>query len=348
MADGSTLYGGQAVIEGVMMRGPGHFAVAARRASGEIALTCEAVPKVLRPAWQKLPFLRGAFSLVDAMTLGTKALYWAAKVAEQDTTGPCKQGIRAAEDSVGLALGTAVAAPDPTPADAPARSSGVSDIAIGSAMVLGLVFAVGLFKVAPQVIVEIIKRTSGIHSYWKLGLIDAAIRFTLFFGYIGLISRMRHVFRVFQYHGAEHKAINALEAGNGLTVETARAASRLHPRCGTSFIVIVLLLSVLFTAPFYGLPVWFRIPLGLLMLFPVAGVSFELLRLAGKYRANPVAAALSRPGMWTQLLTTREPDDEQLAVAIASLEAVMQADTKDVRSVVTANATGAAVGDALA
>ena len=330
MAD-NTLYGGQAVIEGVMMRGPGHFAVAAQRANGEIALTCEAVPKVLRPSWQKVPLLRGAFSLVDAMTLGTKALYWAAKIAEQDTIAGSagdaeRDSLRAAEEAVGPALGTAAAAPDPTPADVKPRSSGVTDIAIGGAMVLGLLFAVGLFKVLPQVIVEVVKRTAHVSAYWKLGVLDALVRFTLFFGYITLIARMKHVFRVFQYHGAEHKAINALEAGNGLTVENARAASRLHPRCGTSFIVIVLLLSVLATAPFYGLPVWVRIPLGVLMLFPVAGVSFELLRLAGKYRDNPVAAALSRPGMWTQLLTTREPDDKQLAVAIASLDAVMRAD----------------------
>ena len=194
---------------------------------------------------------------------------------------------------------------------------------------------------------EVVKRTAHVQSYWKLGAIDALVRFTLFFGYITLIGRMKHVFRVFQYHGAEHKAINALEAGDGLTVDAARAASRLHPRCGTSFIVIVLLLSVLFTAPFYGLPVWFRIPLGVLMLFPVAGVAFELLRLAGKYRANPVAAALSRPGMWTQLLTTREPDDEQLAVAIASLQAVMSADEAASRPV-AANTVSATVADALA
>jgi uncharacterized protein YqhQ len=142
-----------------------------------------------------------------------------------------------------------------------------------------------------------------------------------------IIGRMKHVFRVFQYHGAEHKSINALEAhgAGALSVDTARAASRLHPRCGTSFVVIVLLLSTIALIPFYGLPATARVPIHLLLTLPIAGVAFELLRLAGKYRDNPVAAALSRPGMWTQLLTTREPDDAQLEVAIASLRAVMNA-----------------------
>jgi uncharacterized protein YqhQ len=137
---------------------------------------------------------------------------------------------------------------------------------------------------------------------------------------------MNHVNRVFMYHGAEHKAINALEHGKDLTVANVQAESRLHPRCGTSFVVLVIVLSVLAVSPFYGLPIWYRIPIQLLMLMPVAGIGFELLRLAGKFRDNPIAAAVSRPGMWTQLLTTREPDDSMVEVAIASLKAVMDAE----------------------
>ena len=338
MAGSETLYGGQAVIEGVMMRGPEHFAVACRRASGQIALTCELVPKVLRPAWQKLPFLRGAFALVDAMTLGTRALFWAAKIAEADipqATGE-RAEVRTTEEWVGPALGTAVAAPDP---EAATKSGGavpskVSDVAIGSAMATGLLLALGLVIVIPNLILGFFQR-AGITTPWKLGLIDALVRFTIFFGYVLLVSRMPHVRRVFQFHGAEHKSINALESKGRTAFLTgsaaemlaaARSASRLHPRCGTSFVVIVLLLSTLALMPFYGLPTYFRVPVHLLLSLPVAGVAFELLRLAGKYRANPVAAALSRPGMWTQLLTTREPDDTQLEVAIASLKAVMEAE----------------------
>ena len=224
MAD-TTLYGGQAVIEGVMMRGPAHFAVAARRANGEVALTCEAVPKVLRPAWQKLPLLRGAFSLVDAMTLGTKALYWAAKVAEQDTQPGAggentRESLRAAEEGVGPALGTAAAAPDPTPASVKPRSSGVTDVAIGGAMVLGLLFAVGLFKVLPQVIVEIVKQTAHISAApWKLGAIDAVVRFTLFF-------RLHHA------DWAHEARVPRVSVSWGRTQSNQRAGGRKRPNCG--------------------------------------------------------------------------------------------------------------------
>jgi uncharacterized protein YqhQ len=294
-----TMYGGQAVIEGVMMRGPQHFAVAARRASGEIALTCEPVPKVFRPTWQKLPLLRGAFALVDSMALGTKALFWAARIAEEDT--------REAEAE-----------------KAPTRAS---EMLIGGAMFTGLAVAIFLFKILPHLGLEALRRLG--FANWQLGLIHFSIALTIFVGYILLISRMNHVFRVFQYHGAEHKTINALEAGQELTVDNVLAASRLHPRCGTSFVLLTILLSVLAAMPFYGRPIYVRIPIQLAMLFPVAGVGFELLRLAGKFRSNPIAAALARPGMWTQLLTTREPDASQCEVAIASLKAVLDVEEKD-------------------
>jgi uncharacterized protein YqhQ len=330
---GPTLYGGQAVIEGVMMRGPETFAVACRQASGKIALTCEPVPKSLRPAWQKLPLLRGAFSLVDAMALGTRALFWAARIAEADaSSASAKATVREAEESIGPALGSAVAGRDPEPIieEKSPGSSKVTDVALGSAMAMGLLFGLVLVILIPNLILRFVQ----LHLtsvWWQMGLIDACVRFSIFFGYIGLVSRMAHVRRVFQYHGAEHKSINAWEAEGhaGLNVDSARAASRLHPRCGTSFVVIVLLLSTLALIPFYGLPAFERVPIHLLLTFPVAGISFELLRLAGKYRANPVAAALSRPGMWTQLLTTREPDDSQLECAIESLKAVMSAEDRD-------------------
>lgn len=311
----SDLYGGQAVIEGVMMRGPHHFAVAARRANGEIALTCEPVPKILRPAWQKIPFLRGGFSLVDAMTLGTKSLFWAAKVAEEDT-----RPVQELDEAVPASDAAFIEGVVPVK-----KSVGVSDTLIGGAMFTGLIFAVFLFKILPQFGIEALKKTTSLHG-WQLGIVDFLVRFSIFTIYILAIARMNHVYRVFQYHGAEHKAINALEAGKELTVENVREASRLHPRCGTSFLVIVIFLSVLAVAFFYDRPLWQRILIQLAMVFPVAGVAFELLRIAGKFRNNPVMAAFSRPGMWTQLLTTREPDDSQIEVSIASLKAAMAAE----------------------
>jgi len=269
-------------------------------------LVDEPVPPVLRPRWQKLPFLRGAFALVDSMALGTRALFWAAKIVESDTPGS---------------------------GATPARGK-VVDIAIGSAMATGLGMAVLLFKVLPQILLEPLR--SG-RPLWQVGLMDFAVRMSVLCGYILLVSRMAHVRRVFEYHGAEHKAINALEAGLPLTVDNVHAASRLHPRCGTSFLVIVVFLSVLAVAPFYGQPLPVRIAVQLALLLPVAGVAFEILRLAGVYRNNPIAAALSRPGMWTQYLTTREPDRDQCAVAIAALEAVMKTDEPARESVENAN-----------
>ena len=314
-SDSATMYGGQAVIEGVMMRGPRDFAVAARRADGTVAITCEEVPKSLRPAWQKLPFLRGSYALVDSMALGTKALFWAAKVAEAGTT-------------------------DRKESPAGTGSSKATDIAIGGAMVTGLLMAIGLFKVLPQLLIEPVRNATHWPA-WQLGLVDVVVRLCIFTGYISLVARMNHVNRVFMYHGAEHKAINALEHGKDLTVANVQAESRLHPRCGTSFVVLVIVLSVLAVSPFYGLSVWYRIPIQLAMLMPVAGIGFELLRLAGKFRDNPIAAAVSRPGMWTQLLTTREPDDSMVEVAIASLKAVMDAEesrkASDCNTVETAN-----------
>jgi uncharacterized protein YqhQ len=318
-----TLYGGQAVIEGVMMRSPHYFAVACRKANGEIALTCEPVPKILRPYWQKIPFLRGAFAIVDAMALGTKSLLWAAKIAEADI--PNTSAVSGTEKPAPVD-GVVIR-------DAPAVPSKATDIVLGSAMIIGLLSFVALFKMLPHLGVEFTKKSLGYTSHnlpfialVKIGSIDLLIRLTIFTVYISLISRMKHVFRVFQYHGAEHKAINVLESQQELTVENAAGITRLHPRCGTSFVVIVLFFSVIAIAPFYGMEWYWRMLIQIGLVPIVAGVSFELLRLAGKFRGNVLADTLSRPGMWTQLLTTREPDSSQLEVAIASLKAVIDAE----------------------
>lgn len=291
----SELYGGQAVIEGVMMRGPHHFAVAARRANGEIALTCEPVPSQNRPAWQKLPFLRGVFGLVGAMQLGTRSLMWAAKIAEEEIT-------------------------DSKP------SSKVTDVMIGSTVVLSLALAV-FFKTLPQIPIQLAKNAGW--AAWQIVAMDFTLRVSFITGYLLLITRMKHVFRVFQYHGAEHKAINALEAGQELTVENVRAASRLHPRCGTSFLFGLIALSVL-AMSYFNInlsSLWQRVAIQILAIPVMAGVMFEILRLGGKFRNNAVVSLLSQPGMWTQYLTTREPDDSQIEVSIASLKAAMQAET---------------------
>lgn len=340
----STLYGGQAVIEGVMMRGPRFFAVACRRANGAVAVTCEEVPKSLRPDWQKLPFLRGAFSIVDAMALGTRALFWAAKVAEADIPKASAQ-----KDAISRAeiapVGVAPVVDVVVPGVASPNASRVTDVAIGSAMILGLAIGIGLIVGIPYLVTEVIGPKLGITGWWQTALLDGIVRLTIFFTYISVVGRYKHVRRTFEYHGAEHKVINALESGRPLTVENALAQTRLHPRCGTSFVVIVMVVATLVFAVFRESPLYAlllpklpenllaleRIVTGIIrlivmvgLMMPIAGISFELLRLAGKYRGNPIADALSRPGMWTQLLTTREPDARQVEIAIASLKAAMR------------------------
>lgn len=337
------LYGGQAVIEGVMMRGSLFFAVACRNAEGQIVTTCEPVPKSLRPDWQKLPFLRGGFMIVDAMALGTRALFWAAKVAEQGIDkGTADAMTRAEVTPVG-----AIPVADVIIPGVAAKKTGVTDVAIGGAMVLGLAIGIGLIVGIPYVVTEVIAPRFGVSGAWQTALLDGIVRLTIFFGYILAVGQYKHVRRTFEYHGAEHKVINALEAKLPLTVENGLAQSRLHPRCGTSFVVIVMVVATLVFALFRESPAYaallphlaanllplekllggiVRLAVMVVLMFPVAGISFELLRLAGRYRGNPVADALSRPGMWTQLLTTREPDGEQIAVAIASLQAAMRAE----------------------
>ena len=337
------LYGGQAVIEGVMMRGPLFFAVACRRANGEIATTCEPVPKSLRPDWQKLAFLRGGFMIVDAMALGTRALFWAAKVAEADIepSASAKDAVAHAEIApVGVAPVLDIALPGVAKSGAK-----VTDVAIGGAMVLGLAIGIGLIVGVPYFVTEVLAPRLGIGGWWQTALLDGVVRLTIFFTYISLVSRYKHVRRTFEYHGAEHKVINALEAKLPLTVENALVQTRLHPRCGTSFVVIVMVVATVLFAVFRESSLYklllpnlpenlavlekslagvIRLAVMVGLMFPVAGISFELLRLAGRFRGNPVADALARPGMWTQLLTTREPDAGQVEVAIASLKQAMR------------------------
>ena len=326
-----------------MMRGTGFFAVACRRANGQIATTCEPVPKSLRPDWQKLPFLRGGFMIVDAMALGTRALFWAAKVAEADIepSASMKDAIARAEIApVGVVPVLGVAVPGVAKSGAK-----VTDVAIGGAMILGLAIGIGLIVGVPYFVTEVLAPRFGVKGWWQTALLDGVVRLTIFFTYISLVSRYKHVRRTFEYHGAEHKVINALEAKLPLTVDSAAAQSRLHPRCGTSFVVIVMVVATVLFAVFRESPAYkgllpdlprsldaleklfagiTRLAVMVGLMFPVAGISFELLRLAGRFRGNLIADALARPGLWTQLLTTREPDAAQLEVALASLKEVMR------------------------
>jgi len=303
---GELLVGGQALIEGVMMRSPGAYGVAVRRPDGSLALQRGKVfPLGKRWPVLKLPILRGCAVLFQSLFLGIKALNFSAEQA---------------------AGGAPPSDPD-TPANAPAKKE-LSGWAIAGSMATGLGLGVVLFLLLPLWLTQMAeKHWLGPLSSLSFNLLDGGLRGVFFLLYIYLISRMKDIHRVFMYHGAEHKVVFAWEKQGPLTVDAARAQSRLHPRCGTSFLLFVLLVSIVLfalipkTAPFL-------LKLGgRLVLVPVvAGLSYEVLRLTARKRAAPIFAALVAPGLALQRITTQEPTDDMLQVAIVALEEALRED----------------------
>jgi uncharacterized protein YqhQ len=312
-------YGGQAVVEGVMMRGPRFFAVACRKPDGEILVQQEAVPAFFtRYAWARWPFLRGVFALADSLVLGMKALMFSANLAMDEE----RKLQLAAKESVTqvllgplhLLLGTV-----------PTTTTGgpISNLSVTGSAIFGMMLGIGMFMLLPSVVAGWATPLVG-ETIWR-SVIEGVVRVGLVLGYIASIGRLGYVQRLFKYHGAEHQAINALEAEGVVDVEAAMRASRIHPRCGTNFVLTVLLIKALiFTViPFQNalLP---RLGLRLLLLPVVGSVSYEVIRLAGKYRSFLPLQWLVAPGLMTQYLTTREPDREMVEVAVASLRGVME------------------------
>jgi len=286
-------YGGQAVIEGVMMRSPRYFAIACRAPDGSLVVHSEPLTNTLIGKLQFLnrPFLRGVLMLIDALALGIKSLHFSSQVQLQ---------------------GNPHAKPMP-------RS--VQDIAIGASAALGLGLGVVLFFVLPTLLTDWLKREGW--GSCEQNLLDGLLRIAIFLGYIGLIGFMPDLYRVFQYHGAEHKAINALEEGFPVTIEHARAQTRLHPRCGTSFVLLVLIVSIFVFALLGRPPAYIRIPMHLALLPLIASLVYEIIRLAGMFRSGWLTRVLLAPGLWSQYLTTREPTEDQIEVAVAALREVM-------------------------
>jgi uncharacterized protein YqhQ len=361
--DDRTQYGGQAVVEGVMMRSPRHFAIACRLASShEIVVKCEPVADTFaRLKWLNKPLLRGSLALVDAMAMGIKALTYSANVQMIDEANQAveagKSGTeQSARDEAPAAGAASLAMGEGTPVAASAVVQGatsgtISGIAIGATTVISLCLGFGLFWVLPGLAADhwmlpFLPHASAAEPHSPRGLtaagqilvnlFEGAVRLAIFFAYLGLISRMAHIQRVFQYHGAEHKAINTLEAGLPITLENARAADRIHPRCGTNFIFIVLMTAILVFSviPRHGIHegLWLAVQphlMRLLMLPVVAGIAYEILKFAGKHRDKSWARAMVAPGLWTQYLTTRVPDDSQIEVAIAALQRVLDKEHED-------------------
>ncbi len=290
--------GGQAVIEGVMMRAPRSIAIAVRKPSGEIVVKREAVaPLSERYPIVKLPIVRGAVALFQSLVTGIKALNFSANEAmseeEQEGGGEGKE---------------------------------LSTWAMAGTMGVAFVFGIGLFFVLPLYATKLLTQFAIIsNNNIVFNLVDGLIRVAVFLMYIWAISRMKDIQRVFQYHGAEHKSIFAFEAGESMTVENVRRYSRLHPRCGTSFLLIVMLVSI---AVFSLIPkLWpFYLKAGsrIVLLPLIAGISYEFLKWSAKNEANPLVRMIITPGLALQRLTTGEPDDAQLEVAIRSLDEALE------------------------
>lgn len=320
--------GGQAIVEGVMMRSPKYFAVACRAPNGELVVKAEPIEKtwIGRQKWLKIPFLRGSWALLDAMALGTRAMKFASDVQLAPEYQPEEKQLEEAA-STGK------------PAER-LMDRRIQDGVVVVTMIVSLAFAIFLFKILPQVGGSLIQRQFRLNDYWTNFSVET-VKAVFFIGYLLLISRMQLVQEVFRYHGAEHKAINALEAELPLTLENCQKQTRLHPRCGTSFAIIVLILGFMVfpTIPrFETLFPQFKqnllvyslgnTLLHIAILPFVAGIAYELLRFAGKFRDNSWVMLMFRPGLWTQLITTSEPRDDQVEVALASLKACLESDSK--------------------
>jgi uncharacterized protein YqhQ len=294
-----TTVGGQAVLEGVMMRGPSNWAVAVRKPDGEIAQVNQSIksPMARHRVW-RLPVVRGVIALGESLAIGFRALAISANYQAQADAKEGEDGEPVSTELTRAQLFFAFA------------------IAIG--------FAILLFKVSPALLTNWI----GIERTGWFVIVEGAIRVTIFILYLVLISLFPDLRRVFQYHAAEHKAINAYEAGDELEPETVQRHSLIHPRCGTAFLLWVMVIAI-FVFAFFGRPVWYWLIATRILLLPViAGIAYELIRFAGKHQRNGFLMALLAPGLWLQRLTTREPSLDQIEVSIRALKEVLSLESR--------------------
>ena len=291
--------GGQAVIEGIMMQNGTNYAIAVRKPDGEIEVKKDTyVSLTKKHKLLALPFIRGVFSFADSMIVGMRALTWSCSFFEDDEeeeAGPLEKWL----DRV--------------------FGEKLEGILMSIVMVLSFVLAIGIFMVLPMLIANFCR--SLIKSETVMAVLEGVIRIGIFVAYIKLVSRMDEIRRTFMYHGSEHKCINCIEHGLALNVDNVRASSKEHKRCGTSFIMFVMIVSILFFMVLRPETLWLRAVSRILLIPVIAGVSYEFLRFAGRHDSFLVNL-LSRPGMWMQGLTTTEPDDSMIEVAIAAVETV--------------------------
>ena len=315
--------GGQAVMEGVMMKNQEKYAVAVRKPDQKIVVETSTYEGLIKnKKIRNMPILRGVFSFIESLVLGMKTLTFSASFFEEEEDE--KSGSRKAEKRAGAKK------PAPTEEEQKKKEKRQENVLMGGTVAISIVLAVAIFMVLPYYISVFFQRF--ITSQTLLALLEGVIRLTIFIGYVAAISLMPDIKRVYMYHGAEHKCINCIEQGMDLTVENVRKSSRLHKRCGTSFLLIVMLISIVF---FLFIRVDNRILqllLRLVLIPVIAGVSYEFIRLAGR-SDHMLVNLFSKPGLLLQRITTREPDDSMIEVGIASVEAVFdwKAYVKEIR-----------------
>lgn len=292
--------GGQAVIEGIMMMNRDDYAVAVRKPDGDIEVKRDRYESITRKAKiLSLPIIRGVFRFADSMIIGMKTLTYSASFFEDDEGEEEPGKFEKFLDRVfGEKLEGAIMA---------------------FVMVLSFIMAIGIFMILPVIIANIFRNF--IASENVMAILEGVVRILIFIAYIKLVSRMEDIKRTFMYHGAEHKCINCVEHGFPLTVDNVRASSKEHKRCGTSFILIVMVISILFFMVVRVDGIWLRMVSRIVLIPVIAGVSYEILQLAGRSNSR-FMDLVSRPGMWMQGLTTKEPDDTMIEVAITATEAV--------------------------
>ena len=299
-----TSIGGQALIEGIMMRGPHKIATAVRKPDGEIIVKTQDIKPIFKSKILKLPLIRGSIAIIEAMLVGIKELMYSAEFYEDELE----------EDAFDRFIRKMF-------------KENADQAIIYFSVVMALLISIGAFIILPNLVAGLLKKF--VESPLVLNLLEGLLRVGLFTVYVYLISKMEDIKRVFMYHGAEHKTIYAYENGDELTVENARKYITLHPRCGTSFLVNVLIISIIVFS-FFGWPsVLMRIVTRLVMMPVIAGLSYEINRYIGKSENKGIAKMLAKPGFQFQKLTTKEPTDDMLEVAIAAMKEVIPANKED-------------------
>ena len=293
--------GGQAVMEGIMMRNGSEYSVAVRKENGEIEVKKETYKGVgSKCKLFRLPFIRGIFSFVDSLVLGMKSLNYSASLFMED--GEEEEEPGRFEKWLQKKFGDKA-----------------EKVIMDLTMVISIILAMGIFMVFPTWVSTLMKPLLG-NGIW-MALFEGVLRIAIFIAYVGLISLMPDIKRTYMYHGAEHKCINCIEHGLELNVENVRKSSRQHKRCGTSFLFFVMIVSIIFCFFITAQSQIARVLIRLALLPVIAGVSYEIIKLAGNSE-NPFVNLLSRPGMWVQNMTTKEPDDDMIEVGIRAVEAV--------------------------